>query len=88
MSNVKTLIEQLGQQAKTNVDLALHRLLVINAEKLPEVNDYFHIKFLKDSVTNDQNIDIEIWELINVSHAFWDVFYDMTDVIIDGELAA
>jgi hypothetical protein len=88
MSHVKTLIEQLGQQAKTHVDRALHRLLIINADQLPEVNDSFHITFLEGSVTKDKNIDIAIWELINVSHAFWDVFYDMTDVIIDGELAA
>ena len=79
MPLIKTLIEQLGQQAKTSADHALHKLLTIHADQLPAINDYFHKAFRQGDVTDDGKVDMEIWELIHESHAFWEVFNKMPE---------
>lgn len=81
-------IKSCDDYRQQSVDTALRLLLRKYRDELPELDDYFHKAFRQIDVTNDGNIDMVIWHLIDASEAFW-VAYEMVskEIGIENQVA-
>ncbi len=70
LSIFKKKVEEKGSHA----DTALWYLLKDNEEYLPDVDGYFHKAFRQIDVTPSGKVDCAIWELLEGTDLFWEVF--------------
>lgn len=76
MSKISKLITLFGDETQntTGVDRELYLLLHKYQGVLPEPDENFHKAFRQMDITDDGNVDMQIWKLLHESDIFWKCF--------------
>lgn len=75
----------LGKYTILNYDIerALLHLLLENYSCLPAPDGMFHKAFRSNDVTGSGHTDMAIWNLLQSSHLFWDLFAESNKRKVD-----
>lgn len=78
MTKKEMLLERLFDESRGKpTDRALWHLLTRWQGQLPDLDGYFHKAFRQVDVSDDGDTDMAIWNLLNHSRLFWNIFDDV-----------